>query len=496
MQVYELLYAAHHRPRTSIYRWVQGTMWVLIIAAIALVLFEIGIRGPPPAWTEPIDRIILSLFGMDVALRIFTFRPPALEVFHGSLAWRLKVHILGRLRFIFTPLVFIDLMTVLSLLPALRVLRALRLLRLAASLRFFKYSNPVLGALHSVGQSWLLYLSVFGFLVFAVLVGGMSLYFAEVGHNAHITKVTDGFWWALVTITTVGYGDISPETNAGRWIASSIMVSGMFTLALFAGVVSTTLLGVVVRLREDQFRMSDHADHIIICGYDPGSRLLLDALLDETRFLDRPELILFARGDLPPDVPEPFTWIPGDPTRESELDKVKLVSARAVVVVGMRSGSLQGADATTLLTIFTLRSYIAKHPEVSRRERPIYIIAEILDSENVEHAYTAGADEVVQTTRLGFALMAHSVWVPGSGQVMSRVAAAGAASVFIGKSPFGETATFRELSDELRNRHYATLIGIRRKAGGRVEFNVPDETHVPPGVALVYLAAREELEPA
>lgn len=494
--MYELLYAAHHRPRTTIYRWVQGAMWVLIFGAIGLVFFELGFKGPPPAWAGPVDRIILSIFAVDVALRIITFRPPALEVFRGSLAWRLKVHVFGRLRFMFKPLVLIDLITVLALWPALRVLRALRLLRLAAGLRFFKYSNPFLGALQSVGQSWLLYMSVFGFLVFAVVLGGMSLYFAEVGHNAHITKIADGFWWALVTITTVGYGDISPETDAGRWIASSIMVSGMFTLALFAGVVSTTLLGVVVRLREDQFRMSDHADHIIVCGYDPGARLLLDALLDETRFLDRPELILFARGDPPADVPEAFTWIPGDPTREHELDKVKLVSARAVVVVGTRSGSLQGADATTLLTLFTLRSYIAKHPGVCQRERPIYIIAEILDSENVEHAYTAGADEVVQTTRLGFALMAHSVWVPGSGQVMSRVAAAGAASVFIGKSPFSKTATFRELSDELRNRHYATLIGIRRKAGARVEFNVPDETHVPPGVALVYLAAREELEAA
>lgn len=490
-----LLYDAHHRPGTRAYRIAQGIIWVSIGIAMLIMLAEVSIEIPESAkpYFLLLDRIILVVFGVDVVLQVATYRPPELQVFRGSEAWRLQMHIWGRVRYLFTPLVMIDVITVLALVPALRGLRALRLLRLLKGVRFFRYASPVRDVVRSLGENRLLYQSTFGIFLGVVALSGMSLYFIEGGENPGVQSVGDGIWWSLVTITTVGFGDVTPVTAAGRVLAGVVMVFGMFTLALFAGLVSSTILTIMFRLREEQFRMSTHVNHIIVCGYDDGSRLLLDSILDEQT--GEQEVLLFAPRERPTDTPSEFQWIRGDPTKESELDKVKLAYADAVIVVAARDKSVQEADATTILTLFTIRAYVAKQKVNERRERPLYIIAEILDAENVEHAHAAGADEVIETTRLGFSLMAHSVKAHGSGQVMSSVASAGAASIYVGRAPLTGTAAYGDVQQEIHQRHGVTVMGVKDERGQLV-LNPPDETPIEPGTPIVYLASREVLDPA
>ena len=86
-------------------------------------------------------------------------------------------------------------------------------------------------------------------------------------------------------------------------------------------------------------------------------------------------MIIFAPGERPTDVPPEFLWVSGDPSKESELDKVRLTHAAAVVIVGPRSLSPQHADAMTILIAFTVRSYIRKRPEAASRKEPLYIVA-------------------------------------------------------------------------------------------------------------------------
>lgn len=497
MWLFEIVHAANHRPDTKIYRWTQGLMWFVIVLAITLFIVELWIPDMPHPWgmiVAGVDAVTLWIFGIDVVLRVATYQPGRLSVFSGSYAWRVRTHIVGRLRYLFTPLVFIDLITVLALVPALRGLRALRLLRLLRGVRFFRYSNPFLGVLRTFAESWLLYLGSLGFLFGTVVLGGLSLYLIEHPSNPQIQTVSDGIWWALVTITTVGFGDITPVTAAGRVVASVVMVAGMFTLALFAGIVSATLLNVMFRLREEAFRMSSHVNHIVICGYDPGSRMLLDALLEELPEATRPELLLFAPADRPEEgVPEAFNWVRGTPTRESELAKVKVASAQSVIVVAARNKSIQEADATTLLTLFTLRSYMDKQATTSQRKAPLHVAAEILDQENVEHAYAAGASEVIETTRMGFSMVAHSVSAPGSGQILAQVLSAKAASIYVGNSPLKQTCSFEEVQDEIRRSHGVTVVGLKDNNNGDIELNPPCERPVPPGMGLVYLSQDQVL---
>ena len=248
--------------------------------------------------------------------------------------------------------------------------------------------------------------------------------------------------------------------------------------------------------------MSNHVDHVIVCGYDPGARMLLDALLAELDPREHP-LVVFAEGERPQDLPPEVLWVSGDPTKESELDKVRVAHASAAVLVGSRGVLPQQADARTILAAFTLRSFLARSGTAKPRRRPLYVVAVVLDSENVEHARTAGADEVIETTRLGFSLVAHAIAIPGTGAIVSRVAAAGAHSIWVGLLPSGGEpdaggwpATFGPLSRALKERYGILLLGMRAPAagGGREDrINPPDDTPVPPETPLVYLAEKPRL---
>src|SRR5262249_37589982 len=68
-----------------------------------------------------------------------------------------------------------------------------------------------------------------------VVIGSLVAYHAEHPTNPEFATVGDALWWGVVTLTTVGYGDIVPETTTGRWVAVVIMVTGIAVLGLLAG---------------------------------------------------------------------------------------------------------------------------------------------------------------------------------------------------------------------------------------------------------------------
>jgi voltage-gated potassium channel len=109
-----------------------------------------------------------------------------------------------------------------------RLLNAFRFFRLAALLT--RFSSTVKSIFNSKGLRFIVYATIG-----IVLFFGFLFYISEPAVNTY----GDGIWWALVTITTVGYGDITPLTNLGRIIASSLMVMGIGFIATITAAVSS-----------------------------------------------------------------------------------------------------------------------------------------------------------------------------------------------------------------------------------------------------------------
>ena len=493
------LHAAFHEPETLVHRYVQGSVWALILVSVLLLVVEALLPAGSPAGVlvEVIDRGLLSIFAVEILLRVGSYRPPSLNVFRRPPMGTLRTHLVGRLQYLVRPIMLVDILAVLALFPELRGLRALRLLRLLRANRLFRYRNPFAIVLQAFEENGVLFALAFGVLGVATLLGGTSLYLVEARDNANIDTILDGMWWALVTTTTVGFGDIAPVTGLGRLIGAVMMVAGMFTLALFAGIVGSSLVSSVVSVREEQFRMSEYVNHIVVCGYDQSTHLMLEALDAEIDLVET-RVVLFDSHERPRDVPPEFLWVQGDPTKESELDKVRLTHAAAVIVPGERDTSPQAADARSILITFTIRSYLRRQrSHVRRRRFPLYLVVEILDSENVDHARKAGADEVLETRKIGYSMIAHAVGYHGTATAMSRVLLSGAHNVYVGVLPGDrrEPVAFGKLMMEMQlSKRGGLVVGVRTRAGDEV-INPPTDYLLEPDAHLLYLSEQPLLDP-
>jgi voltage-gated potassium channel len=133
-------------------------------------------------------------------------------------------------------------------LHGIRVLRLFRLVRLLPV-------GPI--ARRTFSLEGLRYAAVMA--VITILGGGAAFTAAEQGHNPAVTNTWDGVWFALVTITTVGYGDIVPHTDTGRVIASIIMIVGLGFLAILTGAIAERF----IHGRSSRAQISDAEERIL-----------------------------------------------------------------------------------------------------------------------------------------------------------------------------------------------------------------------------------------
>ncbi len=151
-------------------------------------------------------------------------------------------------RYVFSFLGLVDLLSILPMYlsifmagaQSLLVFRALRLLRI---FRIFKLTQFLseMSFLREAIKSAAKKISIFTLFVLAiVIILGSVMYIVE-SDESGFTSIPDSIYWAIVTITTVGYGDIAPMTPAGKFIASLIMLLGYSIIAVPTGIITTEI---------------------------------------------------------------------------------------------------------------------------------------------------------------------------------------------------------------------------------------------------------------
>ena len=119
-------------------------------------------------------------------------------------------------------------------------------------------------------------------LLATVIVGGAAFSLAE-DKGSWI----DGMWWAIVTLTTVGYGDYSPATVAGRWVAVFVMAGGIGTVAILTGILADAIREAKIHERDETPELDDDIEHVI---------QILEAEMDKLRSkVSHPEVVAALR---------------------------------------------------------------------------------------------------------------------------------------------------------------------------------------------------------
>jgi voltage-gated potassium channel len=237
MRLKERLYGILEQPEAS--NPVAKVWNLVIVGAIAITTLALiaetvdSLHRQFQSLFAAIEIVSLGLFGTEYVLRLWVI----------TCSPRYSHPLFGRLRFALTPLALIDLLAIAPALVAARVdLRFLRIARLARVLRVLKlarYSQGIGLIGRVVRRKRAELLIALGFFSILLVMTSALMYFAE--HDAQpkaFSSIPAAMWWAVVTMTTVGYGDVYPVTSVGRVLAGLTALMGIFAFAL-----PTSILG-------------------------------------------------------------------------------------------------------------------------------------------------------------------------------------------------------------------------------------------------------------
>jgi len=176
-----------------------------------------------------IEWLFTLLFTLEYGLRLISVRRPGLyfKSFFGL------VDLISIL-----PSYLILLFPGTQAMLAIRILRLLRVFRILKLSAYMDEADIMMAALHKSSRK----IMVFLYAVFMLVIVFGSLVYVVESREAGFTSIPRSVYWAIVTLTTVGYGDISPQTPLGQLLASAIMIMGYGIIAVPTGIYSAELI--------------------------------------------------------------------------------------------------------------------------------------------------------------------------------------------------------------------------------------------------------------
>jgi len=240
---------------------------ILLIAILASILFVMleSIQSIDEAYGSYLDIaewVITILFSLEYLLRIITVKKPSKYIFSFY----------GIIDLLSTIPKYVSLILIDS--HNLSVLRALRLLRIFRILKITRYigaSNRLLVALRSIRAKIAVFLL---FVLILCTILGTIMYMIEGAENG-FSSIPRSVYWAIVTLTTVGYGDIAPVTALGQLIASAIMILGYAIIAIPTGIVGSEMINAKIHTNTQSCpncMQDSHQDGAVFC-YHCGDKL-------------------------------------------------------------------------------------------------------------------------------------------------------------------------------------------------------------------------------
>lgn len=311
----------------------------------------------------------------------------------------------------------------------------------------------------SLRSLWRAQLPRIAFLVLSVMVlGGIVVLGIERHHNEQFKSLEDGLWWAMITVTTTGYGDIFPITGWGRIVTGLLIFTEMGLVSVFTATIASALTE--RRLKEARgLEQITAAGHIVICGWNLNAESVVHNLI--TRGASESREIIMVNTLSEDQVQQlilrfenvRLRYVHGDFALEGALRKASVQDAVVVIIVAdIAGGDRAKADERTILGTLTIKSM----------NRDVKVCAQLLNKDNEQHLKRAGADEIVIVDEFTGFLIASAAHLPGLNSVVRELMVEESGNSFRRMQVPGEFVgrTYLDLLLHLRRERAATLIGI------------------------------------
>ncbi|MDO9104651.1 MAG: NAD-binding protein [Methylovulum sp.] len=361
-------------------------MIALVMSSVFLLIYEVD--TPLTALDTLFERTLVIIFSIEYLLRVWLYNDNHKIILkHHEQTQYLNIpfrlgHIIRmiaakKMEYMLTPLAVIDL---LAILPSYRPLRMLRVFLIFRLFKLFRYFNS-LKLFTEVLASKRFELYTLGmFLGFVVFIGSTAIYlFEKPANNGQITHLFDAVYFTIVTVSTVGYGDITPYTTGGRLVAMALILSGLGVFSFLTSIMVSAFNDKMHDMRENKTytELKRYTSFVIICGFGRvGEHIAARLAKDKQHFvvIDVDEENVLKAKHLG------YLVIQADASKNAVLKQAGINGgARAVLCT-------TGDDVVNVYITLTSRHLNAEIRIISRANK----------KDNVNKLYQAGANDVIQ----------------------------------------------------------------------------------------------------
>ncbi|MCU7798385.1 MAG: NAD-binding protein [Candidatus Thiodiazotropha sp. (ex Myrtea spinifera)] len=372
-------------PKAPIRPYFDIFMIALVLSSVWVLIYEVkhdlGLFG------DVFERVAVTIFIVEYLMRFWVFNDShkviiaryekaefVNEPFRlGPALWQA---VKEKLRYMIQPLAIIDL---LAIMPSYRPLRFLRIFLLFRIFKLFRYTRSISEFVKVLSEKRIELLTLFIFMAFITFTAATAIFFFEAEQRGHqITNFFDSIYWALVTMSTVGYGDITPQTTEGRLVALALIIAGLGVISFFTSIIVSAFGEKIEEIRAHRIFSEVERKHVdtLVCGFGRVGQVVAERLARDKRTfvvvdpLESNIRLAKQRG---------YLAVTGD-GEDNEL-----LSSLGIETRIRRLLCLTGDDVVNVYITLTARQF---NPEVE-------IISRANQRENVTKLYRAGASHCV-----------------------------------------------------------------------------------------------------